>query len=94
MYIADLSLTDYKTINEQNDTLQTIRMYTNTEPSTNENEAYGKVTEETHIADYDYAINPVALMYDPSTTQNLAYSDVATAEYSVIAITSSRGWIE
>ncbi len=60
-------------------------MDTNTEPSTNENEAYGKFTEATQIADYDYVLNPLAETYDPSTTQNLAYGNVATAEYSTIA---------
>ncbi len=59
--LATLSfeLTDYRTINEQGtcDTLQTIRirwMLYNTELSTNENEAYGKLTKATQIADYDY----------------------------------------
>ncbi len=60
-------------------------MDANTEPSTNENEAYGKLTEATQITDYDYVVNPLAETYDSSTTQNQGYGDFATAEYSVIA---------
>ncbi len=77
---ADLSLTDYSTVNEHRASLQTSR----NEPSTKENEAYGKFTEET-IDECDYVFNSLAETYDPSITQNQAYGDVATAEYSVIA---------
>ncbi|XP_064406811.1 uncharacterized protein LOC135351673 isoform X2 [Halichondria panicea] len=82
----DLSLTDYSTVNEHSASLQTNRIDNNIdrEPSIKENEAYGKFTEET-IDECDYVFNSLAETYDPSITQNLAYGDVATTEYSVIA---------